>query len=147
MITTTEWLNWTELNEKSASCSVMSNSLWPMDCSPPGYSVHGIIQAQILEWVAIPFSRGSSQASDWTWVSCIAGSFFTIWTARGAPFNEQKWFINEPLGKLSQDITTGLTERGDAWREVTIWRTERRAQGRNEIKDVLNEETTKNKAK
>ena len=44
----------------------------PMDCSPPGSSVHGILQARILEWVAISFSRGSSQPSDRTQVSCIA---------------------------------------------------------------------------
>ena len=50
-----------------------------MDCSPPGSSVHGILQARILEWVAIPFSRRSSQPRDWTWVSCIAGGFFIIW--------------------------------------------------------------------
>src|SRR5574337_612499 len=49
-----------------------------MDCSPPGSSVHGILRARILEWVAIPFSRGSSQPRDQTQVSCIAGSFFTI---------------------------------------------------------------------
>ena len=48
----------------------------PMDCSPP---VHGILQARILEWVAIPFSRGSSQPRDQTWVSCITGRFITIW--------------------------------------------------------------------
>ena len=42
-----------------------------MDCSPPGFSVHGILQARILEWVAIPFSRGSSWPRDWTLVSCI----------------------------------------------------------------------------
>ena len=50
----------------------------PMDCNPPGSSVHGILQARILEWVAIPFSRGSSRPGDRTWVSCIAGRFFTI---------------------------------------------------------------------
>ena len=49
----------------------------PMDCSPPGSSVHGILQARILEWVAFPFSRGSSQPRDETQVSCIAGGFFT----------------------------------------------------------------------
>ena len=42
----------------------------PMDCSPPGSSVHGIFQASILEWIAIPFSRGSSWPRDRTWVSC-----------------------------------------------------------------------------
>ena len=60
----------------------------PMDCSPPGTSVHGILQARILEWVAIPFSRGSSPPRDWTWVSwnsCIAGRFFTIWATREGP--------------------------------------------------------------
>ena len=48
-----------------------------MDCSLPGSSVHGILQARILEWVAISFSRRSSQPRDWTCVSCIAGGFFT----------------------------------------------------------------------
>ena len=43
----------------------------PMDCSPQGSSVHGILQARILECVDIPFSRGSSQTRDWTQVSCI----------------------------------------------------------------------------
>jgi len=44
----------------------------PTDCSPPGSSVHGILQERILEWVAIPFSRGSSQPRDGTQVSCAA---------------------------------------------------------------------------
>ena len=53
-----------------------------MDCSPPGSSVHGISQARILEWVAMPSSRGSSQPKDQSHVSCvscIAGGFFTHW--------------------------------------------------------------------
>ena len=49
----------------------------PMDCSPPGSSVHGISQARILEWMAISFSRESAWARDWTHISCIAGRFFT----------------------------------------------------------------------
>ena len=44
--------------------------------------LHEILQAKILEWVAIPFSRGSCHPNDWTWVSCIAGRFFTIWANR-----------------------------------------------------------------
>ena len=57
----------------------------PMDCSLPGSSVHGILQARMLEWVAIPFSRGSSWPRDWTWISCvIAGRFFTVWATREA---------------------------------------------------------------
>ena len=56
----------------------------PTDCSPPGSSVHGILQARILEWVASPSSMGSSQSRDQTQVSCIAGRFFTIWATREA---------------------------------------------------------------
>ena len=61
----------------------------PMDCSSPGSSVHGILQARILEWVAIPFSRGSSQPRAQTQVSCIAGRCFTIWATREAP---KSWY-------------------------------------------------------
>ena len=50
----------------------------------PGSCVHGILQARILEWVTILFSRGSSRPRDRTWVSCIAGIFFTIWATREA---------------------------------------------------------------
>ena len=50
----------------------------PMDCSLPGSSAHGILQARVLEWVAVSFSRRSSQPRDRTWVSRIAGRHFTI---------------------------------------------------------------------
>ena len=50
----------------------------PMNCSPPGSSVHGLLQARILEWVAMPSSRGSSQPRDRTQVSCIADGFLTV---------------------------------------------------------------------
>ena len=53
-----------------------------MDCSPPGSSVHGILQAGILEWVAIPFSGRSSSPRDGTQVCCTAGRFFTVWATR-----------------------------------------------------------------
>ena len=56
----------------------------PKDCSPPGSSVHGILQERILEWIVISFSRGSSQPRDGTQVSCTAGRFFTIWATREA---------------------------------------------------------------
>ena len=56
----------------------------PMDCSPPVSSVHVNLQARILEWVAVPFSRGSSQPRNWTRISCIVGRFFTSWTTREA---------------------------------------------------------------
>ena len=51
----------------------------PVNRSLPGSSVCGILQARILKWVAVPFSRGSSQPRDWTCVFCIAGRFFTHW--------------------------------------------------------------------
>ena len=66
-------------------CSVAQSCLTlcdPVDCSPPDSSVHGISQARIMEWVAISFSRGSSQPRDRTQFSCIAGRFFTSWTKR-----------------------------------------------------------------
>ena len=81
-------------------CPVFNNSKWgmllfavlvarscptlckPMEYSMSGLSVHGISQATILEWLAISFSKGSSQPRDQTGVSCIAGRLFTIWTTR-----------------------------------------------------------------
>ena len=65
--------------------SVMSDLFDPIDCSLPGSSVHGILQARILEWVAISFSRGSSQPRDQIQVSLIVGRFFTIWATRKYP--------------------------------------------------------------
>ena len=49
-----------------------------MDYSLPGSSIHGILQARILAWVHIPFFSGCLGSRDWTWVSCIAGRFFTV---------------------------------------------------------------------
>ena len=54
----------------------------PMDCSLPGSFVHGILQARILEWVAIHFSRESFWPRDWTQVSCTASTVFTVWATR-----------------------------------------------------------------
>ena len=56
-----------------------------MNCSLPGFFVHEILQARILEWIAIPISRESSKPRDWTWVSCVAGRLFTIWVTWEAP--------------------------------------------------------------
>ena len=66
------------------SHSVMSSSCESIDCSLPGSSLHGILQARMPEWVAISFSRGSSWPRDWTQVSCIAGRLFTDWAMREA---------------------------------------------------------------
>ena len=56
----------------------------PKDWSPPSSSVHGILQARILEWVAVPFSRRFSQPRDQTQVSLMAGIFFIVWVTREA---------------------------------------------------------------
>ena len=56
----------------------------PMDCSPPGSCVHGLIQARTLEWVAMPSSRGSSHPRDWSQVSLISSRLFTVWATREA---------------------------------------------------------------
>ena len=70
---------WNTIESESESCSVLSNSAtqWTV--------VHGILQARILEWVAFPFSRGSSQPRDLTQNSCIAGGFFTSWATGEGP--------------------------------------------------------------
>ena len=56
-----------------------------MDCNPPDSSAHGILQARTLEWIAISFSRRSSQPRDRTQISLILGGFFTIWATREVP--------------------------------------------------------------
>ena len=65
-------------------------TLWdPVDCSPPGSSIHGIFQAKVLEWVAISFSRGSSRPRDQTQVSHIIGRCFNLWATREAPISKK----------------------------------------------------------
>ena len=78
----TLYLLWVVGGLFTKSCPTLCD---PMDCSPSGSTVHGIFQAIILEWVAISFSRGSSQPRDQTRVSCTAGRFFTNWVTREDP--------------------------------------------------------------
>ena len=68
-------LHLTNIFSQLYACSVAQSCLTlcnPMDCSPPGSSVHGILPARILEWVAISFSRGSFWPRDWTLISCVS---------------------------------------------------------------------------
>ena len=67
-------------SEVAQSCLTLCD---PVDCSSPGSSVHGVLQASKLEWVAISFSRGSSWPRDWTQVSRIADRRFNLWAPRG----------------------------------------------------------------
>ena len=71
-------LGLTLLHYVCISRSIMSDSYDPMDCSLPGSSVHGMLQVRILEWIAILYSKRSSQLMDWTQVSHTARRFFTI---------------------------------------------------------------------
>ena len=64
----------------------------PVDCSLPGSSVHGILQARTLEWVTISFSRGSSWPRDWARVSHIGGWSLNLWATREAKINLIKFF-------------------------------------------------------
>ena len=80
-----------------------------MDCNPPGSSVHGILQARILEWVAIFFSWESSWPRDWTWVSCIAGRFFTLWAIREALKETNK--LNEVITLRPESHSTDVLIR------------------------------------
>ena len=65
--------------EVAQSCLTLCD---PMDCSLPGSSVHGILQARMLEWIAISFSKGSSWPRDRTQVSRIGGRHFNLWATR-----------------------------------------------------------------
>ena len=84
-----EYLKEREGREENSLCD-------PMDCSLPGSSLHGILQARVLEWFAISFSSGSSQPRDWTQVSHIPGRHFNLWATREALFQ-----VCTPLRQVS----------------------------------------------
>ena len=77
-----------ENNFHSWKMKVKVAQLCPTLCNPMDYTEHGIFQARILEWVAFPFSRGSSQPRDWIQVSCIPGGIFTSWATSEA---QESW--------------------------------------------------------
>ena len=119
----TDWLNTFCLHSYDNDSSLMYFSWWiffmkssevkviqscTILCDPMDYTVHGILQARILKWVAFPFSRGPSQPRDWIKLSGIAGRFFTNWATREAwmfliasslflPFTIKSWvdLVNE----------------------------------------------------
>ena len=86
------------------SCPTLCN---PMDCSLLGISVHGILQAKIMEWAAISFSKGSSQPRDQPQVSSSAGVFFTIWATREAQEYWSGWPIPSPGNLPNLEIEPG----------------------------------------
>ena len=97
-------------------CPTLCN---PMNCSPPGSSIHGIVQARVLEWVAISFSRGSSQPRDQTRVSCTAGRFFTDWATREALLkpntNQRLRFDQHPRASLAAQAVKNLPAMQETW--------------------------------
>ena len=94
-------------NEVSQPCLTLCE---PVDCSPPGVSIHGVLQARILEWVAISFSRGSSQTRNRTHISLIAGRFFTSWATREAQEDWSGWPIPSPADLPDPGIEPGSPE-------------------------------------
>ena len=108
-------------SEVAQSCPTLCD---PMDCSLSGSSVHGIFQARVLEWIAISFSRGSSQVRDRTQVSSIAGVFFTTRVTREAQSKFQlmikifKVLIN--IAQLLPESCTNLSSRQQECLRVPI---------------------------
>ena len=86
------WATWEALHYNVCAKSLQSypTLCHPMDCNLPGSSVHGILQARIPEWIAMPFSRGSSWSRDRTWVSRIASRVFTIWATKECSLGSTK---------------------------------------------------------
>ena len=87
----------------------------PVDCSLLGSSIHGIFQAGILQWVAISFSRRSSQPRDWTWVSCIVGRCFTIWATREVIMIRARWAKDKVLWLKTKVLWIQETEISYIW--------------------------------
>ena len=86
-----------------------------MDCSLPGCSVHGLLQARILQWVTIPFSRGSFQPRDRTQVSHLARRFFTIWVTREA------LYIHKSLSCVWLFVTPWTVVHGILQARILVW--------------------------
>ena len=93
------------------SCPTLCN---PMDYSPPGSSVHVILQARILEWVVMPFCRESSRPRNWTRVLCIVGWFFSVWATREAQlsWNQASKHLFRQQIYLESDMLERITSLG-----------------------------------
>ena len=116
------WEAW-KWSEVAQSCPTPCG---PVDCSPPGSSLHGILQARILEWVAISFSRGSSQPRDRTQVSCIASRCFNLWATRGALTLLHETLMHETLmhekhGSKGHHLITSCCLKEATWPSLSLW--------------------------
>ena len=100
------------------SCLILCN---PVDCSPPGSSLHGILQARILEWVAIPFSRGSSWRRGQTCASCIGRQILSHW-ANGKPFLvHSRCLLRELISSVFPRIFWEVCRRNTAHFQGSEW--------------------------
>ena len=88
-----------------------------MDCSPPGFSVHGISQARILEWIAISFSRGSSWPRDHTCISCIGRRILYHRDTWEALVNIFRWAYKVTWASLVAQLVKNLP----AMQEIRVW--------------------------
>ena len=93
----------------------------PMDCGLPGFSVHGILQARILEWIAIPFSMGSSQLRDQTQLSHTAGVFLTTWATRESRITSYKSVISIEINQVHYTKLSCLNLFNNIPAEVKNW--------------------------
>lgn len=106
---------------KSLSCVQLFATPWTIQatlCVPMDYTVHGILQARILEWVAVSFSRGLSQPKDQTQVSHSAGRFFTSWTTREAQYQISMHYFSFETAKNFISVAIGGQE--ELW-SIWIW--------------------------
>ena len=108
----------------------MFNSCDPMGCSPPSSSVHGILQTRILEWVAIPFARGSSRPKNRSWVSHIAGRFFFLWSTREAQCSHRVKQQTRPAMTSVDALVCGATSQSRSRLERCLMLAEVTWQGR-----------------
>ena len=110
-------------SEVAQSCPTLCD---PVDCSLPGSSIHGILQARILEWVTISFSRGSSQPRNRTGVSCIGGRRFNALSHQGTPGEGhanslQYSCLENPVDRGAQQATVhGVTQSWTRLKQLSI---------------------------
>ena len=111
-----KWKKWEVKVLVAQSCPTFCD---PMDCHPPGSSVHGISQASILEWIAIPFFRGSSHPRNQSQVSCVAGRFF-IWATREAQIQSPIPLPCSSTRETSAHTSLSFSRQGTA-RVSALW--------------------------
>ena len=107
-----ECKNWTVDLMKSISCLLVSDSMQP-------HGLYPILQTRILEWVAVSFPRASSWPRYWTWVSCIAGRFFTIWATKEAQTVGESENINRVISENKSFFFPNLECL--SWTDHFIW--------------------------